>query len=81
VAATEKAGFICRIVSPADGRVRSLELTDRGRELERHAAAYQRAVFAAATADWSDAERREFARFFVRFSTAIVAAVNAERAL
>jgi DNA-binding MarR family transcriptional regulator len=79
VAQAVQSGLLSGSASRTDGRARRLELTEAGRELETNAAQYQRAVFDAATSDWSEAERQEFARLFVRFADAIVAALNENR--
>ncbi len=79
VAQSVQAGFLHRVASQVDARARGHALTDAGRALAESAAQYQRAVFDAATVNWSDHERQEFARLFVRFSDAIVTALNEDR--
>ena len=79
VAQSERVGFLRRRPSPTDGRSSVLELTDGGRALGASAVEYQRAVFDAATEGWTERERQEFARHFVRFAEAIVGALNDER--
>lgn len=79
VARAETAGYLRRRASLADGRASVLALSDEGRALSAGAARYQRNVFDAATATWSDEERQEFARLFVRFADAILAALNEGR--
>jgi DNA-binding MarR family transcriptional regulator len=71
------AGLLQRGPSPVDGRLARLALTPAGRDLVADARRYQRAVFDDVTRDWSDAERREFARLFVRFAAGVVAAAGA----
>ena len=46
-----------------------LELTDRGEAERIRFAAEQRAAFEAITAAWSPAERTQFARLLVRYTT------------
>ncbi|WP_067487520.1 MarR family winged helix-turn-helix transcriptional regulator [Actinomadura hibisca] len=67
VAEAVKAGYVKRVASQADGRRIHLELTDAGREVVAAARETRRRHFAAAMADWSDAERAEFARLLGRF--------------
>jgi DNA-binding MarR family transcriptional regulator len=64
-------GYLSRTASQADARRVRLALTAAGRALAADARRYQRAVFEHVTRDWSDAERREFARLFVRFAAAV----------
>jgi DNA-binding MarR family transcriptional regulator len=79
VARSVQSGYVHGVASRVDGRARGLELSDAGRELARSAAGYQRAVFDAATSEWTDDERAAFARLFVRFADAIMAALARER--
>lgn len=74
VAETIRAGYLARAASPADARRVRLALTDAGRALAEDARRYQRAVFEQVTADWSERERREFARLFIRFADAVAEA-------
>ena len=71
VAEAIKDGYLSRATSRADARRAHLELTDAGRALAASARRYQRAVFEQVTRDWTDAERREFARLFVRVAAAV----------
>ncbi|SHL28502.1 DNA-binding transcriptional regulator, MarR family [Pseudonocardia thermophila] len=71
VAAAVSAGLLRREADQSDGRRTLLVLTDAGRERLAHVHAYRRRVFAAAMADWTDAERETFARLLTRFVTAL----------
>jgi DNA-binding MarR family transcriptional regulator len=79
VAQSVQSGLLQRVASQVDGRARGLLLTQAGRALADGAARYQRAVFDAATIGWTEVEREEFARLFVRFADAIVAALREDR--
>jgi DNA-binding MarR family transcriptional regulator len=79
VAQSVQAGFLRRVASQVDARARGHALTAAGHSLAEGAAQYQRAVFNAATASWTDHERQEFARLFVRFADAIVPALDEDR--
>ena len=74
VAETIRDGYLARTPSPADARRVRLELTAAGRALDADARRYQRAVFDRITQDWSDEERREFARLFIKFAAAVAEA-------
>jgi DNA-binding MarR family transcriptional regulator len=76
VAQSVQSGLLRRDASQSDGRVRSLDLSEAGRGLAADAARYQRAVFDAATAEWTAEERETFAHLFAKFAGAIVAALN-----
>lgn len=71
VAETIRDGYLARTASQTDARRVPLTLTAAGRALATDARRYQRAVFEQVTRDWSDEERREFARLFVRFAAAV----------
>lgn len=71
VSETIAAGYIARAPSQVDNRRIRLTLTDVGRTLVTHAHDYQRDVFLQMTSEWSDDERREFARQLIRFVAAI----------
>ena len=64
-------GLLVATPDPADARRRHLALTAAGRALAADARRYQRDTFAAATADWPDADRHHFARRFVEFAAAL----------
>jgi DNA-binding MarR family transcriptional regulator len=76
VAQAERAGLIDRRASPRDARASFLSLTAKGRVLADGAARYQRVVFESATGDWSVEEKQSFARLFLRFTDAIVTALE-----
>lgn len=67
VAAAVQDGYVARVASQADGRRISLELTAKGRELATSMHDGRRRVFAETMSDWSERERREFARLLTRF--------------
>lgn len=62
-----RAGLLVRAASQADGRRIELELTDAGRCVARQMHSFRRRSFAAAMSDWTERERREFARLLTRF--------------
>jgi DNA-binding MarR family transcriptional regulator len=68
------AGFIARRPSPRDARRANLQLTDAGRRLKTVADRFRRAYLAELLADWTEAERAEFARLLTRFTRAAVQA-------
>jgi DNA-binding MarR family transcriptional regulator len=67
VAAAERAGYIMRKKSSADGRATLIELTQAGIRLAQDARGFQKSVFEAITATWSDEERAIFVPLFIRF--------------
>ena len=69
---TLEAQFLRRAVSQRDGRAVVLEITEEGQQLALGARAYQRSVFDDLTHDWSETDRDDFARLFVRFSQAFI---------
>ncbi|HEY8598378.1 MAG TPA: MarR family winged helix-turn-helix transcriptional regulator [Thermomicrobiales bacterium] len=77
VAETLADGYLTGSPSPTDARRRRLDLTPAGRELAAAARRYQHATFAHALRDWPAAEQQLFARRFIAFAAAIVAAVTA----
>lgn len=73
VAALEAAGLVARTPDPSDGRASLIGATDKGaavfaRKRDRFVGALRELL-----ADWSPAERREFARLLTRFNDAIAA--------
>jgi DNA-binding MarR family transcriptional regulator len=66
------AGFVARRPSPRDARRANLQLTDAGRRLQAVADRFRRAYLAELLADWTEAERAEFARLLARFTHAAV---------
>jgi DNA-binding MarR family transcriptional regulator len=68
------AGFVARRPSPRDARRANLQLTDAGHRLKAVADRFRRAYLAELLADWTDAERAEFARLLTRFTDAAVRA-------
>jgi DNA-binding MarR family transcriptional regulator len=66
------AGFVARRPSPRDARRANLRLTDAGRRLKAVADRCRRAYLAELLADWTEAERGEFARLLTRFTEAAV---------
>jgi DNA-binding MarR family transcriptional regulator len=67
VAAAVGAGLVRREADQADGRRSVLVRTAAGRAASEEVRRFRRSVFASAMADWSDAERAEFARLLTRF--------------
>ncbi len=67
VAAAVEAGLARREADQADGRRAFLVPTDAGRALTEQVRGFRRSVFAAAMADWPDADRHDFARLLTRF--------------
>lgn len=74
VAEAVRDGLLARAASQADGRRSLLELTPSGHALAEDAARYQRSVFESVTDTWTDKERREFARLFVKLVEKVDAA-------
>jgi DNA-binding MarR family transcriptional regulator len=64
------AGFVARSPSPRDARRANLQLTDAGRRLKAVADRFRRAYLAELLADWTEAERAEFAGMLTRFTEA-----------
>jgi DNA-binding MarR family transcriptional regulator len=64
------AGFVSRRPSRVDARRANLDLTDAGRTLKELADGFRYRFIAELVADWTDAERAEFARLLRRFSDA-----------
>jgi DNA-binding MarR family transcriptional regulator len=71
VAAAVAAGLVRREADQADGRRAWLVLTEAGAAALEQAHRGRQAAFGAAVADWSDAERAEFARLLTRFVEAM----------
>ncbi len=68
VSAAIEAGHVRRLASQADGRRSVLTLTDTGRTVLTEAERFWLGHYDRVMADWSDEERREFARLLTRFS-------------
>ena len=68
VASAIEAGHVRRLASQADGRKSVLTLTDAGRTLLAEAERFWLGHYDRIMADWTDQERREFARLLTRFS-------------
>jgi DNA-binding MarR family transcriptional regulator len=66
------AGFVARRPSPRDARRANLQLTDAGRRLKTVADRFRRAYLAELLADWTEAERAEFAQLLTRFTRTAV---------
>lgn len=66
VAGAAAGGFLAVAPSPTDGRRRTVALTPAGEELLRSAHAWQEAVFARLTEDWTADERAAFHRGMTR---------------
>lgn len=67
VAEAVKSGYVRRVASQEDGRRIHLELTDAGRRVVEATRRTRQEHFAKAMADWTPAERAEFARLLARF--------------
>lgn len=68
------AGFVSRQASPVDARRAHLQLTDAGRRIQDKADEFRRHFIGRLVADWTPAERAEFARLLRRFSEAAAGA-------
>lgn len=64
------AGLVSRRPSPADARRADLRLTDAGRRVKLVADRYRQRYLDTLLAEWSDDERRQFARMLTRFADA-----------
>lgn len=71
VAEAVRAGLVVRVASQVDGRRIQLALTDAGRDLAQAAHRFRRDFFARLMQDWSEEERREFARLLTKFADAL----------
>ncbi|MFC5822727.1 MarR family winged helix-turn-helix transcriptional regulator [Nonomuraea insulae] len=71
VAAAVTVGLVRREADQADGRRAWLVLTSSGAAALEQAHRARRTAFAAATEDWTEAERTEFARLLTRFVDAM----------
>ena len=68
VSAAIEAGHVRRLASQADGRRSVLTVTDTGRTVLTEAERFWLGHYDRVMADWTDEERREFARLLTRFS-------------
>jgi DNA-binding MarR family transcriptional regulator len=73
VAALEAAGLVVRASDPADRRASRVAATDAGLDLFHRNRAALRKKLGALLADWTEAERVEFARLMRRFNAALTA--------
>ena len=67
VAAAVEAGLVRREADQTDGRRALLVRTEAGRAATDEVHRFRGSIFAAAMADWSDADRADFARLLTRF--------------
>ncbi|WP_433338165.1 MarR family winged helix-turn-helix transcriptional regulator [Spirillospora sp. CA-294931] len=67
VAEAVKEGYVRRVASQEDGRRIQLELTEAGRKVVESARRTRLRRFEQAMSDWTEHERREFARLLGRF--------------
>jgi DNA-binding MarR family transcriptional regulator len=67
----ETAGLVMRSTSLADGRVRTAELTHRGREAVESLSAARRRLLDRALADWSPGDREALTQLLGRFAEAL----------
>jgi DNA-binding MarR family transcriptional regulator len=79
VAMTERAGYLARKTSLADGRATQLELTPAGVKLAADARQFQQSIFEQITSDWSDEERRTFVPLFIKFVDGVVESLAVQR--
>jgi DNA-binding MarR family transcriptional regulator len=63
-----KAGLIQRVASQTDGRQLHLQLTPRGHRVAIAMHTARQRAFGEAMTDWSDHDRREFARLLTKFT-------------
>ena len=68
VAQLEAAGLVERCADPADGRAALMSLTPAGREVVASISELRRELLEAVVADWTERDRREFARLLGRFA-------------
>lgn len=71
VTAAVAEGLVRREADQSDGRRSTLVLTEAGRAVVAAAHRTRRTAFAAAMAEWTAAERAEFARLLTRFVEAL----------
>lgn len=71
VAAAVSAGLIRREADQQDGRRTNLVLTEAGRDRLEIVHTFRRSKFAAAMADWPEADQETFAVLLTRFVTAL----------
>ncbi len=71
VTALETAGLVMRDPDPADRRASLLRVSDRGAAVFARNVERFRQVFAELLDDWTEPEREEFARLFIRLNEAI----------
>lgn len=64
------AGFVSRSPSPVDARRAHLRLTEQGERVRRLTDEFRRMFIAELVADWSEHDRREFARLLGKFARA-----------
>ena len=64
-------GLVQRTPDPADRRAHVMQATDAGMDLARESIAARVAMLEALVADWTDADRHEFARLVTAFTTTL----------
>ncbi|MGW5776841.1 MarR family winged helix-turn-helix transcriptional regulator [Streptomyces sp. NPDC003863] len=72
---TVEEGWLARRTDPADARRALLALTDSGRAQLDRTHRFRQEVFARVMADWTDADRSEFARLVTAFVTSFAEVV------
>ena len=80
VAVTQRAGYVTRKASTADGRVAQVELTAAGEKLAAAAQDFQRQTFEAIMGAWSADERATFIPLFVKFVEDVINALAVDQA-
>jgi DNA-binding MarR family transcriptional regulator len=68
VSAAIQAGYLERVASQADGRRIQLRLTEAGAKLAASCHEFRQAYLGRAIAHWSERDRAELARLFIRFA-------------
>lgn len=71
VAAAVEAGLVRREADQGDGRRSLLAPTDAGRAVTEQVHEFRRSVFSSAMSDWSERDRKDFARLLTRFVEAL----------
>jgi DNA-binding MarR family transcriptional regulator len=69
--ALEANGWVKRVTSPEDGRVRALEITRSGRAQLRASRAVRYKLYTQLLDGWTEEERRAFGSYLARFNQAI----------
>ncbi|HEU4513597.1 MAG TPA: MarR family transcriptional regulator [Nocardioidaceae bacterium] len=76
VQALERAGLVARRSDDGDRRASILDLTDEGRVVLEHTRAYRRERLEEILDEWSDEDRREFARLLTKANDSVTSMVE-----